>query len=130
MSDMGDFGVRSTVRGALPRIPWEQIARAVLGRRYCLSLVICGDELARRMNRAYRNKDYTPNVLSFPLDKYSGEIFLNIRQAQREAKQMGIAVRARLAHLFVHGCFHLAGYDHGEKMEQREDNILSRFKLM
>jgi len=36
------------------RIPFEEIAQAVLGKNYELSLVICGDNLARRMNREYR----------------------------------------------------------------------------
>jgi len=127
---MTDFNIKTTVRGSVPRIPFEKLARAVLGHRYEMSLVICGDKLARRVNAKYRRKDYSPNVLSFPLDKNSGEIFLNIRKAEREAKEMKISPRARLAHLYVHGCFHLLGMKHGDEMERREDVILNRFKLI
>ena len=91
--------IRTTLRpapflkGAGP-IPYEKIADAILGKSYELSLVVCGDDLARRMNRAYRKKDYRPNVLSFPLSKKEGEIFLNVRAAAREARK---ALKEKLA---------------------------------
>jgi len=119
------------VRRASPRlarrVPFEKIARTVLGGKYELSLVICGDLLARRMNREYRKKTYKPNVLSFPLSKTEGEIFLNIRKAEREARRFGVSAQARLALLFVHGCFHLKGLRHGRIMERHEARILRRF---
>src|ERR1700677_2150143 len=87
------------------RIPFEAIAEAILGKKYELSLVVCADMLARKMNIKYRKKSYSPTVLSFPLDAREGEIFLNIRKAEREAKTYGIPVRERIAYLFVHGCF-------------------------
>src|SRR3989344_6424990 len=84
-------------------IPFEKIARAALGNKYELSLVLCGDTLAQRMNKKYRGKTYAPNVLSFPLSKVEGEIFLNVRKAAREARAYHVAERDHLAHLFVHG---------------------------
>lgn len=105
------------------------MARAVLGAKYQLSLVVCGDTLARSINIKYRKKDYSPNVLSFPLDKNEGEIFLNIRKAEREAKEYGVPLRERLALLYVHGLFHLKGLDHGDKMERAEQTALKRFRL-
>lgn len=124
-----NVSVRTTIRGPVPRIAFEEIARDILGPKYELSLVICGDELARRMNKEYRGKAYRPNVLSFPISKAEGEIFLNIRCAARESKKYSIMLRKRLALLFVHGCFHLKGLDHGAKMEREEQRILQRFRL-
>ncbi len=109
------------------RLPFEKIAAAALPKGYQLSLVICGDRLAQRMNKKYRKKTYRPNVLSFPLSKTEGEIFLNVRKAEREARAEGISTRARLALLFVHGCFHLAGYDHSDTMEALESKVLKKF---
>ena len=77
--------LRSTVRSRIPVVPFESIARAILGPRYTLSLVICGDTLARRINKETRKKSYSPNVLSFELDADNGEIILNLRKAEREA---------------------------------------------
>ncbi len=109
------------------RIPFEKMATAALPRGYQLSLVICGDRLARKMNAQYRGKTYSPNVLSFPLSTMEGEIFLNIRKAEREARSLRISVNERIALLLVHGCFHLAGYDHSDTMEALEERVLARF---
>ncbi len=105
------------------------MAQEILSKQYQLSLVICGDSLARRMNKEWRKKTYKPNVLSFPLAKNEGEIFLNVRKAEREARTMDISAKARIAHLFVHGCFHLIGHKHGDKMDALERKVLKKFRI-
>ena len=119
--------VTRTVRGSIPNVPFEKIARAMLGQRYTLSLVLCGDTLALRMNKTYRKKTYVPNVLSFALGKDEGEIFLNTRVAAREARSIKISEGRRIAHLFAHGCLHLSGMRHGKKMDGLEESILDKF---
>ena len=81
------------------------------------------------MNKEYRKKTYKPNVLSFPISKTEGEMFLNVQCAKREAKKYGTAFQKRLALLFVHGCYHLKGFDHSDKMEALEQKTLKRFRL-
>jgi len=120
------IGVRHVARGNA-RVPFKEIAGALLPERYELSLVLCGDALSRRMNRDYRKKDYVPNVLSFPIEKYEGEIFINIRKAEREARAFGLRKEDRMAHLFAHGCLHLLGMKHGKRMERLEKRTLKRF---
>jgi rRNA maturation RNase YbeY len=112
------------------RLPYERIAASVLGTDYDLSLVICGDTLARRMNAEYRKKTYSPNVLSFELDKKEGEIFLNVRKAEREARAMGVSVAQRMGLLYVHGLYHLKGMDHSDRMESLERQTLKKFGLL
>ncbi|HEY4488564.1 MAG TPA: rRNA maturation RNase YbeY [Candidatus Paceibacterota bacterium] len=119
--------IRNTTRGTLPRIPFERLAQSALGSRYELSLVICGDALARGMNREHRGKIYAPNVLSFPLSRTEGEIFINIRAAEREAKKYAVSVSERLALLYVHGLFHLAGMRHSASMDSKERTLLKKF---
>lgn len=121
--------IRTTVRGSVPRIPFEDIARSILPAQYELSLVVCGDTLARRINTENRKKTYSPNVLSLPIDTHEGEIFLNLRKAEREAKQEDTSTRARLALLYVHGLYHLKGLNHGPKMEALEQKTLKQFNL-
>jgi probable rRNA maturation factor len=125
---MATIDITNTIRGRVPRIPYAEMARDVLPG-YHLSLVICGDKLAQRMNAEYRNKTYYPNVLSFPLSEDEGEIFLNVRKAEREARQYGVAAQRRIALLYVHGLFHLKGLDHGDKMEEEEQRILKKYRL-
>lgn len=129
-----NVSIKKTTRGPVPRLSFEDIAVAILGEKYELSLVICGDSLAQQMNKKYRKKTYRPNVLSFPISKSEGEIFINVQCAKREAKKYGISLQKHLALLFVHGCFHLKGLDHenekdAQKMEAAEDKMLKRFRL-
>jgi rRNA maturation RNase YbeY len=126
---MSATDVKVTIRGPVPRISFGEIATAVLGRDYELSVVVCGDRLAQRMNIEHRKKSYRPNVLSFPLSKTEGEIFLNVRCAAREAKRGGISLQKRLALLYVHGLFHLKGLDHSDHMEREEQRVLNKFGL-
>src|SRR3989344_468837 len=119
--------IRKMTRGNTARVPFKRMAKELLSEHYQLSLVLCGDTFSRRINRTYRKKDYAPNVLSFPLGEYEGEIFLNVQKAGKEAREFGISTRDRVAHLFVHGCLHLLGLKHGTNMERREKQTLKKF---
>ena len=121
--------IRTTIRGQTPRLRFERIARSILGARYELSLVICGDTLAYTINKKYRKKTYSPNVLSFPLSASEGEIFLNVRKAEREARALGTTTQKRVALLYVHGLYHLKGLVHGDPMESLEQKTLRSFSL-
>ena len=87
---MNKIFIRKTVRGKLPGLPFARIKSAILGDLYELSLVFAGDTLTRRLNRTHRGKDKSANVLSFPLEQNSGEIFLNLQQA----KKMRLALKS------------------------------------
>ena len=127
-SDLG-IEIRRTVKSS-PVLPFARIARKLLGTHYYLSLVICGDELAKRVNKQYRKKSYSPNVLSFPLGKNEGEIFLNVRAGAREAKKFGVPLQERIALLFIHGCLHLKGLRHGRTMDTTEQKTLHDFRIV
>jgi len=126
MSRTSHIDIKRTVRDSV-RLPFEAMAKAILPAGYQLSLVVCGDDLAQRMNATYRKKTYKPNVLSFPISKQEGEIFLNVRKAEREARAMKVSRDWRLAHLFIHGCAHLTGHDHSDKMDALETKVLKKF---
>jgi probable rRNA maturation factor len=126
---MGTFSVSRTIR-----LPWDTngydtIARDILGVRYTLSLVLVGDTKARELNLQYRNKDTAANVLTFPLDKNSGEIFINIRGVKREAHLFDLTPSEHARFLLIHGCLHLKGYTHGSTMEKAEELFLKRHVL-
>lgn len=121
-----EFDIRKTSRGLAPRVLFKTIAKRILGNTYSLSLVLCGDSLARALNKKYRKKGYSPNVLSFPLGKREGEIILNLKKTAREAKMYKTSVDKRSAFLFIHACLHLRGLDHGKKMDTLEQTFLKR----
>jgi len=121
--------IRHTVRSRTPRLPYEALANKALPKRYQLSVVVCGDSLARKLNNQHRHKTYAANVLSFPLSSSEGEIFLNVAAAKREAHRFSTSQQRRLALLFVHGLLHLKGLQHGRTMDELERKILRAFRL-
>ena len=89
---------------------------------------------ARELNHTYRHKDYATNVLSFPADAPDelldipllGDLVICVAVVEREAAEQGKSLEAHWAHLVIHGCLHLLGYDHIEDEEAEEMESLER----
>lgn len=112
-----------------PTLPYKRMAESILGKSYDLSLVFIGEHRAQTLNKKYRRKTYAPDVLSFPLGKQAGEIFITPQVAERKAKKFNHSPRTHIGYLFIHGLLHLKGYDHGATMEKAEKKYLAQFKL-
>ena len=123
------FSITNTTKGKLPRLPFELMKDAVLGKKYELSLTFIGETRSRNLTKQYRKKDKVSNVLSFPLDKDSGEIFITPSQAKKEAKLYENTPNKHMGFLFIHGLLHLAGFDHGSTMESKEKALRKKFKV-
>lgn len=121
--------IRNTTKTTLPRVPFCDIKKTILGKEYVLSLVFVGDTRSRALNKTYRNKDKPTNILSFPLSDTSGEIFINLNLCKKEASKFERSFDNFIAFLFIHGLFHLKGYDHGSTMERKEKNIRTTFNI-
>lgn len=111
------------------RARFLNVKNKTVGKVFSVSLVFAAPIPMRRLNREYRNKSYTPNVLAFRLAKDDGEIFICPSVAAREARAEGIALSARVAYLFIHGLLHLKGCAHGATMTQSEKRLCKIFKL-
>ncbi len=121
------FGIVNLTKRHPPRVVWQEIAERVLGKGYDMSLVFVGDARSKALNRLYRKKNKPANVLSFPISPDMGEVVLNLKQAESEARSLGINARRQSAYLFIHGLLHLKGYRHGSTMERTERELMSRF---
>lgn len=108
---------------------FAQIATAILGAHYQLSLVFVGEARAKSLNQNTRGKDYIPNVLSFTLSPTDGEIYICPAVAKREAKKFSMTPDHYLHYLLIHGCLHLTGLDHGKKMTELEEHYIRQFSL-
>lgn len=115
MSD-DKLGIKNLTKGKLSRLPFSRTKEMILGKNYELSLVFIDNQLARKLNKTYRNKNDSANVLSFSLDEHTGEIFINLEKAKTDA---------RIALLLIHALLHLKGWRHSSKMESEERKFLS-----
>jgi probable rRNA maturation factor len=105
----------------------ERIFSSVLGESYELSVVLCGNEKSHELNKAYRDKDYPTNILSFPISENAGEIFIDLEKAQEEANAFEREFENFVLFLFIHGLLHLKGYNHGSTMEAAEMRVRKEF---
>lgn len=119
-----DITLHMKKEGTLPRVPFDNIKRAILGTRYELSLVLMDDELATKLNKEHKGKEGPTNILTFPIDTNEGEVFINLDRAERDAESFGHTLLEHIAFLYIHGCLHLKGTVHGDAMEQEEERLL------
>lgn len=89
----------------------------------------------KKLNLAFRQKDYATNVLTFPYElsknELAADIIFCLPILQKEAREQNKLLKAHLAHLIVHGCLHAQGYDHeaandAKKMETLEIQALQK----
>jgi len=96
-----------------------------------LCLVLADDRLQRTLNRRFRGKDRSTNVLSFDgAPDGLGDVVLALETVQAEADAQGKSLADHVAHLVVHGVLHLMGHDHvgaaeARRMERLESAILT-----
>lgn len=112
-----------------PDLPFSVMAEKVLGPDYELSLVFVEPPKMLELNTTYRKKDYVTDILSFPLTKSSGEIFICLEKVKEKALEVGHTFENHLAFLFIHGLHHLKGMDHGSRMDKEEKAIRNVFGI-
>ncbi|MDN6856160.1 rRNA maturation RNase YbeY [Pseudomonas sp. CAN2814] len=99
-----------------------------------LTIRLVDEPEGRELNKTWRHKDYATNVLSFPADvpdelldiPLLGDLVICAPVVTREAAEQGKSAEAHWAHLVIHGCLHLLGYDHIEDAEAEEMEGLER----
>ena len=90
-----------------------------------VSLVFADDSRLRTLNQEYRNLDRTTDVLSFNIPGVpnvigeSGELYISLPQAKRQALKYRHSLDHELKRLVVHGVLHLLGHDHKDANEAR-----------
>ena len=84
-----------------------------------LTIRLVNNEESQQLNHQYRQKDKPTNVLSFPFDvpdgiemNLLGDLVICIDVMKEEAQAQNKALFDHWAHLVIHGCLHLVGFDH------------------
>lgn len=103
-----------------------------------LGLCLIGDRRMRRLNREFRGKDRTTDVLAFAMRdsraphvsrltaRILGDVVISVPTAMRQAREEQRSLEEELTTLLIHGLLHLCGYDHernkaeARRMQRRE----------
>jgi probable rRNA maturation factor len=103
-----------------------------------LTIRIVDEQESQQLNYTYRHKDKPTNVLSFPFESpveieipLLGDLIICKQVVETEAVQQYKSLTSHWAHMIVHGCLHLLGYDHildeeAEEMENIEIDIMQQ----
>ncbi|HLZ34676.1 MAG TPA: rRNA maturation RNase YbeY [Nitrospira sp.] len=107
-----------------------------------LGLSFIGDRRMQRLNRRFRRKDRTTDVLAFAMREARtphasrlaagllGDVAISIPTAIRQAREAHRSLDHEIVTLLVHGILHLCGYDHerseseARRMQRRERMVL------
>lgn len=108
--------------------------KGFLPLNYDISIVFVDDIKIRELNKKYRKKDKSTDVLSFNLGKdpkgrLIGEIYISIPTAEKQCLENNRSLLDEIAFLSLHGLLHILGYDHEniddkEKMDKETQNFL------
>lgn len=114
-------------------------ARACIGLKGQVSVLLTDDATLKKLNREYRGKNKSTDVLSFPAlqiegtaGSLAGDLAISLDTAERQAIEHGHTLQTELKILLIHGLLHLAGFDHetdSGEMRQREAELRARFRL-
>jgi probable rRNA maturation factor len=106
-----------------------------------LTIRIVDEQESQQLNYTYRHKDKPTNVLSFPFESpveievpLLGDLIICKQVVETEAVQQHKSLTSHWAHMIVHGCLHLLGYDHildeeAEEMENIEIDIMQQLRF-
>lgn len=134
--------IARTLRAAEPFLEWH-IRQAV---KLCdsplreLTIIVASNGLIRRLHQQFFKDPTLTDVITFPLEQdqrghaLSGEIYLCLSVARRQANLRHISIRHELLLYAVHGILHLCGYDDltprkCHAMHKEEDRILEKLGL-
>lgn len=109
------------------------------------SIIIVDKDYIHKLNREYRGIDKVTDVISFALEdeksmvipdgtRLLGDIYICLDKAKEQAKEYGHSLERELCFLAVHGVYHLLGYDHNTKEEekimfQKQEEVLEAYGI-
>lgn len=141
MIEINNLTTISLDEGFLRKIV-EKVLKGEKEKDNNLSIALVGDGRMRKINKKYRGKNKTTDVLSFPsskvlLGKFKignvqkieglGEIIICLREVKKNAEDFNSTFKKELTKVLIHGTLHILGYDHeknikdAKKMQEKEN---------
>lgn len=120
---------------------WVELALKDRKEQAELCIRIVDSEESQVLNTEYRGKDKPTNVLSFPFEvpegvpmNLLGDLVICAEVVENEATEQDKLLTHHWAHMVIHGCLHLLGFDHinddeAEAMEALERELLAKLDI-
>ena len=91
-----------------------------LNKKVTFSLLLSNNQNIKKLNKNFRNKNKSTDVLSFPLDQkikitkktYLGDIIISYNFIDKPRSQDLKSFKEKVVKIFIHGFVHLLGFDH------------------
>jgi rRNA maturation RNase YbeY len=92
-----------------------------------LSILITNDKKIKELNKEYRGKNNTTDVLSFPQNEgeeygpnhqLMGDVVISTETAKIQSSEHGLSLNEEIVLLLIHGILHLLGFDHESSKEE------------
>lgn len=108
-----------------------------------VSVTLCDNEYIKKLNKKFRNKDKSTDVLSFPMyddgdfeisecisGAVLGDIVISLERAKEQADELGNTFLHEVAFLTIHSTLHLLGYDHERSSDDEEAQCLAQREII
>ena len=105
-------------------------------KKVAFTLLLSNNKNIKKLNKVFRKKNKSTDILSFPLDKkikiskntYLGDIIINYNYLDKPRSQNLKSFKEKVTKLFIHGFLHLLGFDHKKNKDYskmlKEENLL------
>jgi probable rRNA maturation factor len=99
------------------------------------------DKEMQELNKKFRGKDASTNVLSFtnediskPITGNLGDIAISYEFVKNESEELDVDFDDHMIHMLIHGVYHILGFDHesntmAEVMENKEIKLLDKLNI-
>ena len=107
-----------------------------LNKKVSFTLLLSNNKNIQKLNKVFRNKNKSTDILSFPLDKkikikkntYLGDIIISYNYLDKPRSQNLKSFKEKVAKILIHGFLHLLGFDH--KKNKDYSKMLKEEKLI
>tara|TARA_X000001036_G_C20524169_1_gene743404 strand:+ start:406 stop:867 length:462 start_codon:yes stop_codon:yes gene_type:complete len=91
-----------------------------LNKKISLTLMLSNNKNIKKLNKYFRNKNKSTDVLSFPINHkikiskkiYIGDIIISYNYINKPKSQNLNTFKQKVIKTFIHGFLHLIGFDH------------------
>ena len=105
-------------------------------KKVSLSLLLSNNKNIKKLNKHFRKKNKSTDILSFPFNKktkiskntYLGDIIISYNYLDKPKSQDLGSFKQKTIKIFIHGFLHLLGFDHKKNKDYfkmlREENFI------